>query len=318
MSLTILACPKAFTGHVGVIQRNAITSWTLLEPRPRIILFGDAPGIASICEELQLHHVAEVHRSDGGTPLLSDILDQGHRLAKGRLFCFINSDIVLMDDFGQAIDRVARRNSAFLMIGQRTDLDVTEPIAFADAGWRESVRAAVAERGRLHGEDGIDYFVFTPGLFDPVPPLLVGRAAVDNWLVFQARRRWRPVVDATASVRAVHQNHDYSHHPAGKDGVYQGDEAQTNLRLAGGYDHLFWINDRTHVLTPQALRLDLTPAQLRRHWDRLPVLVLPALRPCVLFLRMLQRGVGAALRAAGLRKSRVTAGGVSAAPTEHA
>lgn len=303
-TLTMLACPKPFTGHVALIQRNAITSWTRLEPRPRILLFGDEPGTKAICDQLHLEHACQVQRNDRGTPLLSDILEQGQRLAGGNALCFINADIILMDDFAQAVERVTRAKTAFVMVGQRTDLEVTAPIIFDRPDWQESLRAAAAERGRLHGKLGIDYFVFTPGLFDPVPPLLIGRAAVDNWLVFRARRAWRPVVDATASITAVHQNHDYSHHPAGREGVYRGEEAQTNLRLAGGPAHLFGIGDRTHVLTPRGVSLDLSPVQLRRHWDRLPAIVPPPLGPIVSVLRVLWRSAGAARRALGWRGSR--------------
>ena len=52
--LTILSTPKAFTGLFAVIQRNAIESWTKLEPRPEIILFGRDAGTAEICDELGL------------------------------------------------------------------------------------------------------------------------------------------------------------------------------------------------------------------------------------------------------------------------
>jgi len=301
MRLTMLASPKPFTGYIGIIQRNAITSWTRLYPRPEIVLFGEDAGTADLCLELGLTHRPAVQRNDRGTPLLNDVLAQGTRLATQGPMCFINADIILMNDFARAVDRVASEKKSFLMIGQRTDLDMTAPIAFDDPGWPESLRSALTAGGRLHGEDGIDYFVFTQGIFDPVPPLLVGRAAIDNWLVFRARARWRTVIDATAAVTAVHQNHDYSHHPEGRAGVYAGDEAQTNLQLAGGLDHLFWINDRTHRLTTDSLRLDLQWKQLRRHWDRLPVLVPHAVRPIVLLLQMLQRGIGAGLRMTGLR-----------------
>jgi len=36
--LTLFTIPKAFQGHTGVIQRNAIRSWTLLRPECEIIL----------------------------------------------------------------------------------------------------------------------------------------------------------------------------------------------------------------------------------------------------------------------------------------
>ena len=46
--LTIFATPKRFQGHIGVIQRNAIASWTHLKPKPEIILFGTDEGTAEI------------------------------------------------------------------------------------------------------------------------------------------------------------------------------------------------------------------------------------------------------------------------------
>ena len=51
--LTIFAIPKAFRGHTATIQRNAITSWTMLHPRPEILLFGNESGTEEICRELE-------------------------------------------------------------------------------------------------------------------------------------------------------------------------------------------------------------------------------------------------------------------------
>jgi len=36
--LTIFAIPKAFRGHIGVIQRNAIETWTRMRPAPQVLL----------------------------------------------------------------------------------------------------------------------------------------------------------------------------------------------------------------------------------------------------------------------------------------
>ena len=55
-SITIFATPKKFDGHIGVIQRNAITSWTHIQPKPEVILFGTEPGTAELAAELGLRH----------------------------------------------------------------------------------------------------------------------------------------------------------------------------------------------------------------------------------------------------------------------
>jgi hypothetical protein len=76
----------------------------------------------------------------------------------------------------------------------------------------------------------------------------------------------------------VHQNHDYSYHPQGKAGVWSGEEAGLNGRLAGGWRHLRTIADATEVLPPEKLRRTvsggteaLPPERLKRntlrHWS---------------------------------------------------
>lgn len=58
-ALTLLATPQAFREHIGVILRNAITSWTKLMPRPEILLFGEDESVAEIPAELGLGHLRD-------------------------------------------------------------------------------------------------------------------------------------------------------------------------------------------------------------------------------------------------------------------
>ena len=50
--LTLFTIPKAFVGHIGDIQRNAIKSWTLLRPKCEVILLADDSGTSEVAEEL--------------------------------------------------------------------------------------------------------------------------------------------------------------------------------------------------------------------------------------------------------------------------
>jgi len=53
-------------------------------------------------------------------------------------------------------------------------------------------------------------------------------------------------------VFAIHQNHDYSHHPEGERGIYGGGEAQENfVNMQGQFATL---ENATHRLTPTGLR----------------------------------------------------------------
>ncbi len=133
--LTLFSIPKAFQGHTGIIQRNAIKSWTLMRPRPEIILFGDDEGTAEVAKSFGLRHVAQVARNEYGTPLLNDLFEQAQQAAAHDVLCYVNADVILMSDFFQAVDQVVRWKTCFLLVGQRWDIDIREPLDFPLRGW---------------------------------------------------------------------------------------------------------------------------------------------------------------------------------------
>ncbi|MGC2197906.1 MAG: hypothetical protein WA628_24765, partial [Terriglobales bacterium] len=245
--LTIFATPKKFDGHIGVIQRNAIQSWTRMNPEPEIILFGTDPATAEIAAEFGLRHVPNVKCNQWGTPLISDLFDQAEKLGHGSILCYVNSDIILFDDFTQALGRVSTRENHFLMVGRRTDLDIKEAIDFRD-DWAATVAHRARAEGKLQIARSIDYFAFSRGLYPSIPPLAIGRFWWDNWLLWKARSLGVKVVDASGAVLAVHQNHDYSHttYGASKEEMMASDECILNARLTceqtpGDYDDgFFW------------------------------------------------------------------------------
>jgi hypothetical protein len=253
--LTILTIPKPFVGHIGNIQRNALESWKELRDDVQIVLIGDEPGIEDVAHGMGVQHVGGIETSERGTPRLDSAFSVAETVARFPLWALINSDIVLLEDFLPAVDRVARTFKNFVLVGECRDLKVAEGARLSDATVREQLRGQALQEGRLRGYAALDYFVFPRGLFDPLPPFLIGRAGFDNWLVWRARKRRHPVVDATRRVVAIHQSHDYSHVAGGQKETYDGEEARYNLRLAGARnnpfiknDALFSLDDATHRL----------------------------------------------------------------------
>jgi hypothetical protein len=251
--LTLFAIPKAFRGHTAIIQRNAITSWTRLNPPPEIILFGDDPGTPEIAQELGVRHVPDVARNSTGAPMLDDLFAKAEAAASHPLLCYVNSDIMLMDDFLRALERVRDLAGPFLMVGQRWDLDLPRPWDF-DGEWQQELRSFVRAHGRQLRATAVDYFAFTKGLGIGLLPLALGRVGWDNWLIWHARQRCAAVIDASAVVMAVHQNHDYSHHPGGQAAVWRGEEARRNRELIGDWYRLLTIEDANHRLTADGLK----------------------------------------------------------------
>jgi hypothetical protein len=252
--LTLFAIPKAFEGHIGIIQRNAIKSWTLLHPRCEIILFGDDEGTDEVAREFGLRHVSQIARNELGTPLLNDMFETAQRLASHNLLCFVNADIILMSEFLRAVERVCRWRESFLMVGRRSDSKIDEPWDFAQPDWEQRLRRYVQEHGTLRGDHNVDYFVFPKGFYEQVPPFAIGRPFYDSWLIFKAFSGRSPSVDATASVMAAHQNHDHAHFGIQGE-VYSLREAhglvegKRNYDLLGGELYRFGASDTSHILT---------------------------------------------------------------------
>jgi hypothetical protein len=248
--LTICAIAKPFRGHFEIIQRNAITSWTKLEPRPEIILFGHEEGAAECARELGLIHIPDVARNRYGTPLLADIIATAERRASHALLAYVNADIILPAEFAAGVERVHRTFSKFLAVGRRTNLEVREPLDFCE-GWEEKLRERMRREGHLESHTGIDCFVFPRGTYEEVPPLAIGRVWFDQWCIKYARKKGLPVVDLTDFAPMIHQTHDYSHVAGGKQWVYSGIEADENLVHYGEHPHTYTILNATHLVTQE-------------------------------------------------------------------
>jgi hypothetical protein len=281
--LTFFTTGKPFRGHSGIIQRNALKSWTLLHPDVEVILFGEDEGAAEAARELGIRHEPHTEKNESGSNRMDYMFLRAQEIARHEVLCYSNCDILLMQDFCEALGRVKKAYSKFLMIGRRWDADINEPLHFERDDWRMQLRAQVLREGRLSTPDYIDYFSFSRGVLGAeLPPLVVGRVFWDNWTVWKVLDAGQPVVDVSAAVMAVHQNHDYGHVPQGKQTVYYGDEARRNYELAGGWKHLRTIADATEVLRKDGLR----PNRLRR-WAAVKRYVWQAWR--VLFHDVIQR-----------------------------
>jgi hypothetical protein len=260
--LTFFTTAKPFRGHSKIIQRNALRSWTLLHPDAEVVLFGDDEGAAEVARELGIHHEAHVERNEHGLKRLDYMFSKAQAIARHDLLCYINCDIMLMQDFLRAIERVKEAHRQFLMVGRRWDTQINEACEFEREDWQVQLRRQAVQKGKQRTPDWIDYFAFSRSVYGAdLPPLAVGRVYWDNWLVWKAREAKYPVVDASAMIVAVHQNHDYGYHAQGKQGVFYGQEFRRNYELAGGWKHLRTIADATEVLREEGLEPNRW-----RHW----------------------------------------------------
>lgn len=240
--ITFFSSPKAFDGHYDVIQTNAINSWLLLEPKPEIILLGNDHGTSEACRKWGLKHIRNVDCNEYGTPLVSSMFQLAEREASFDSMCYINADIILLQDFIDAVTLVSGMKSRYLLVGKRWDIEMPEPLSFQDH-WESRLCKYIKMVGKLHGATGKDFFVFRKGFCKQLPPFAVGRPAWDDWFVYYALKEKMSVIDLTEAVTVIHQNHDYSHVVSGTNERWKGIEADTNLALAGS--SLFSEHGRT-------------------------------------------------------------------------
>ena len=240
--MTVFITPKGFDRpHIALIQRNAIRSWKELAPDVSVILIGDDPGVAEAAAELGVQHVPQVRRNASGTPLLSDIFAIARKASESPLLAYVNADIILMPNFLEVAQIISQTEAKFLLVGQRWDLDIREPLDFS-TGWQDRLMADVATRGRRHPASGSDYFIYPRVCFETLPEFAIGRSGWDNWMFYEARLKDWKLVDCSDTIDIIHQDHDYAHLPGGQP-HYRQAESFENVKIAGGQRTVFTLPD---------------------------------------------------------------------------
>jgi hypothetical protein len=260
--LTFFTVTKPFEGHIGVIQRNALNRWTCLRPECQVIIFGDEVGSGEIAAEFALEHIADIPRNEFGTPLLDSVFRLAESRAHFDLLCYANADILFPAELIDAVQEVSIAHPRFLMVGRTWNVDIGEEELEIKNGVLDDLHRLAAQAGPDRGSDAIDYFVFPRETMGPLPRFAVGRPGWDNWMIYRALSRRIPVVDASAFLPVIHQEHGYGHVKYATGNRWQGPEGDRNRALARRsralvrvpVRALFTLDDATHVLTTDGLR----------------------------------------------------------------
>lgn len=257
--LTLFTTLKPFTDpFIAMIQRNAIQSWLSLRPQCQIILLGKDRGVKEAAEEYNVLHIPEIRHNAQGLPFISSLFSEAQKNASFPYLCYLNGDIILMDNFLHAVKRVAAQQKRFLAVGRRWDLTIKNSLSFV-RGWQGTLRRSVHKRGILHGNSGIDFFVFPKRTFSRIPDLVVGRGGWDNWMIYYARRNGIPVIDITEATTIIHQEHD-TPGTRKKAKRFNDEDAKRNISLAGGYENLLTIRDADFILKKHGVERNVFPS----------------------------------------------------------
>lgn len=238
--ISFFTTAKAFTGDAGKRQEAALISWRRVAPDVEIILFGDGPGYRETAAKYGLVHYPDVLTSDKGCPRVDSMFNLATKISRHGIRAYVNADIILGDDLAHALPGVPF--ARFLLVAERHNVD------FPDSDWTlhaspHQIRDYAVSRGQRAYHTAIDLFVFRGDIWSGLPPLVVGRAGYDNFLIYDCLVRGIPVVDASSQVSVIHQNHDYAHLSQGRTEVFEGPEAQVNFESIGDRRKLFTIQD---------------------------------------------------------------------------
>ena len=215
-----------------------------LRPNCEILLCGEEPGVREQAKNLGVKFVSDISRSPSGRPLLNSVFESAEANTDSEYLCYVNTDIILMSDFMDAAQLMCSLRRPFLMVGQRRNVFVKETLCFED-GWEGSLRERADKEGTFC--PGVDFFLFPRGLWTDMPGFAVGCCHYDNWLPYSARCHGAIVVDATAVVTAVHQEHSVFER-------WKDPEFDMNWQLLEG-QNVFTFAEATHLLTPQGLEM---------------------------------------------------------------
>lgn len=201
--VTLYTIPRAFAGPFVTIQDNALNSWRRI-PGAEILLYSNDEGVP----EAAMRHEAtalQAECNDRGVPLVGPVVLGATARACHKWRWFINTDCIVLAEQLPRVFSILRplteKYEAGVVIGQRRNLDVG-PIAW-DVGTIDNL----VSRSTQWNNDAVDYFLYWGTPWEAIPPFAVGREFYDHWLVAEAIRRGNPVIDATAALTVLHQNH---------------------------------------------------------------------------------------------------------------
>lgn len=288
--LTLFTTCKPFVGDVGRNKYAALETWTRLEPRPEVLLLGDDHEAAEVAVDLGLVHIPIVERHVDGKPLVSSLFRLAFQHATSPLLCYLDADVLLLDNGLIKAARALQAERAFVAIG-----------ASASATGFDGEHL-IRPRDFRHNERGIwgmDYFLFRRDAqtFTDLPPFPINAGGWDNWLIYSARRRGMRVINATALIHPVHLDHPPRVEPS-VNGYHH---------LLSNTDHLFSLMDCTHRLTADGLERTGGWHTVQR-LTRLPTLhpplapLQPAVRAALAVTRRQRERAGLTVNGIGTRR----------------
>ncbi len=262
--ITFLSSPKAFKGIDKDNQYRAIKSWLSSGKDVEVILYGNSLGIDEAGLDLGVKVIKEIESSKSGAPFFGAIVEHASKHGRYNLQTYLNCDI-LISNIWDTISKISFNK--FLCIGQRVDLSEGIYIEDMPKNYLKIIRDLhYNSEAFLHESTGIDYFIFTRNMWSNLKQITIGRGGYDNALLNYCKQENIPIIDCTFNLLAIHQFHNYNHVGGNKNFVFYGDEAKSNLEVAGRYS-LLTVSDADYVIENENLIINSCRGDILREFE---------------------------------------------------
>jgi hypothetical protein len=198
---------------------------------------GDDNGSLQICEEHGIQYVPDIEKNEYNTPVFSDMVKKADSLAIYPYILHLSSDIIIFQDVVKALQSIKNTFQSFCAVCRKWDTDLDELLRFDDPSWIETAKANGDPSMITSG----DFYLYTKGFWDDLPPFVVGRSYCDSYLFHQASER-KLMINLSPAVTIMHQKHDYKHVPEGNP------EFNVNQRLC--QNKIKNISHANYVMNP--------------------------------------------------------------------
>ena len=257
------------------INVNTLRNWANMLPELQPVLFftpqtSTTTKYDSLARKLGWH-VLQIPRTNAfGTPFIADMINTITSDAyDSEFYGFANGDILFDDSLVKTLRAIIEHKATLptapvLVVGRRINYKIndnfhstTEPLE------NPSYVRQLRDKESLFWSSAEDYFLFTRDfpryLFDD---LVIGRPAYDNYLVAMAMRLNVTVIDASATLTALHQQlqtgfSKSSHHRR---------DAKHNILIIGSFDYRLGYTDvANYETTINKTSLHISVNQRKRH-----------------------------------------------------
>ena len=190
-------------------HNNTLYNWNMLQPNVTPIVFSNEQHILEEATgkgwtALPLKYTKTKYK----LPVLKELFQEAMDTRKSAFYAYSNSDILFTNTLIKTLSAILEsetipKDVPLFIVGRRTNV---KDVKLNDTRTWHDISLLARDRGKLFTSLGEDYFIARDDFpWDEIPEVVIGRVAYDNFLVWYAKRQGYTVIDATATLLALHQ-----------------------------------------------------------------------------------------------------------------